>query len=178
MNKTIFTTRLLSILLFSVLFFSFTNKKNHDSSYATTILIEQEDGSWKLQIYSALTAFEHEVHTNYGKDSYKTPEEFNNLVIRHLLKNLFININGKETVIFKNALVKLGHETLAVFDVVGIPKKIRTVLFTNSSFKDVNNNQNTLMILTNGMKKQSFILNNINQHRIKLKVSKKQFIEK
>jgi len=177
MNKKTSTTRVFAILMLSVLFFSF-NKKDHDPIYSNTILIEQENGSWVLQINSALTAFEHEIHTNYGKDSYKTPEEFNTLVLQHLLKNISININNKNTVSFKNGYVKLGHEASAIFEVVGIPKKITKVLFTNSSFKDVYNNENTLMILKKDFKKQNFILNNSNQHSIELKVSKNQFVQK
>ena len=87
MGKKTSTTRVFVIILLSVLFFSF-NKRKHDPGYSNTILIEQVDGSWVLQIRSALTAFEYEVHTNYGKDSYKSPEEFNALVIQHLIKNL------------------------------------------------------------------------------------------
>ncbi|MCX6185292.1 MAG: hypothetical protein NTX74_09780 [Flavobacterium sp.] len=177
MNKKTFTTHVFVIIMLSMLFFSF-NKIDHDPLYSTTILIEQEDGSWVLQIYSALTAFEHEVHTNYGKDSYKTPEEFNTLVIQHVLKNLSITINSKNTVSFKNGYVKLGHEASAVFEVVGIPKKATKVQFTNSSFKDVYNNQNTLMILKKGFKKQIFLLNDSNQHSVELKVSNNQFAQK
>lgn len=175
MNKKTFTTRVFLTIMLSVLF-SF-NVKAHDPSYSSTILIEQEDGSWVLQIHSALTAFEHEVHTNYGKDSYKTPEEFNNLVIQHLLKNLSIKSNSKNTVTFKNGYVKLGHESSAVFEVVGIPKKVTKVLFTNSSFKDVHHNQNTLIISKKGFKKQNFLLNDSNQHSVELKVSKSQFVK-
>ena len=177
MNKKTFTTPVFAIIMLSLLFFSF-NKKNHDASYSNTFLIEQADDSWVLQIHSALTAFEHEVHTNYGKDSYKTPEEFNTLVIQHLLKNLSVKINSNIPLNFKNGYVKLGHETSVVFEVVGIPKKVTKVLFTNSSFKDVYNNQNTLIILKKDFKKQIFLLNDSNQHRIELKVSKNQFVEK
>jgi len=177
MNKKTFTTHVFVIIMLSMLFFSF-NKIDHDPLYSTTILIEQEDGSWVLQIHSALTAFEHEVHTNYGKDSYTTPEEFNALVIQHVLKNLSITFNSKNTVSFKNGYMKLGHETSAVFEVVGIPKKATKVQFTNSSFKDVYNNQNTLMVLKKGSKKQIFLLNDSNQHSIELKVSNNQFAQK
>ena len=79
---------------------------------------------------------------------------------------------------FKNGYVKLGHETSVVFEVLGIPKKVTKVLFTNSSFKDVYNNQNTLIILKKDFKKQNFLLNDSNHHRIELKVSKNQFVEK
>jgi hypothetical protein len=176
MNKKAFTSRVFVIVMLSILFFSFT-KNIHDPLYSNTILIEQGDGSWVLQIQSALTAFEYEVHTNYGKDSYKTPDEFNTLVLQHLIKNLSIKINSKHAVRLENGYVKLGHETSAVFEVVGIPKKVTKILFTNSSFKDVFNNQNSLIILKKGFEKQHFILNNTNEHTVELKESRNQFVQ-
>lgn len=175
MNKKKFTTRVFVIIMLSVLFFSF-DKKIHDPQHANTILIEQGDGSWVLQIRSALTAFEYEVHTNYGKDSYKTPEEFNTLVLQHVIKNLSLKINNKHAARFENGYVKLGHETTAVFEVVGIPKKVTKLLLTNASFKDIYNNQNTLIILKEGFEKQPFLLNDENEHTVKLKTSKNQFV--
>jgi len=169
-TSTIFLTILLSILLSS-----FTSKI-HDPQYASSILIEQEDGSWILQIHSAMTAFEHEVHTNFGKDSYKTAEEFNDIVVKHLLKNITIKINNKNGISLKNGTVKLGHETSVVFKVVGIPKKIETISFTNSNFKDIHNNQNTLIIIKKGFKKQNFLLNKKNEYHVNLKISKNQFV--
>lgn len=162
------------IAIVAILSYSFS-KNTHDPTYSNTILTEQENGTWILQINSALTAFEHEVHTNYGKDSYKTPEEFNALVVQHILKNISIKVNNKKDLIFKNGYVKLGHETSAVFEVVGVPKKLSKVLFTNSSFKDVHHNQNTLIILKKGLKKQQFLLSDDNAHSVKLKVSNGQF---
>ena len=176
MNKNKITKRVFVIIMLSVLFFSF-KKKIHDPSYANTTLTEQVDGFWVLQIHSALTAFEHEVHTNYGKDSYKTPNEFNTLVIEHLKKNIFVKMNGKHSVILENVYVKLGHETKAVFEVVGVPKKVAIVLFTNSSFNDVYNNQNTLIILKKGFEKQRFLLNNKNNYTVELKVSGNQLLQ-
>jgi hypothetical protein len=176
MTRKPFIVRVFAIIILSFLLHSFSGKI-HDPAYSSSILIENDDGSWVLQINSALTAFEHEVHTNYGKDSYKTPEDFNNLVIQHALKNLSFKINTKNTVSFKNGYVKLGHEASVVFEVVGIPEKITEILFTNSSFKDIHNNQNALIILKKGFKKQRFILNDKNKYTSELKVSGNQFVQ-
>lgn len=72
-----------NIVKFLFLFFaiiSFEVALGHNPSNSTTLLIEGKDGSWMLQIRASLTAFEQEVHIRYSKDSYKTPEEFRNLV--------------------------------------------------------------------------------------------------
>jgi hypothetical protein len=55
--------------------------------------------------------------------------------------------------------VKLGLETSVVFKVVGISVKITTISFTNSNFKDITNNQNTIIIIKKGFEKQQFLIN-------------------
>jgi hypothetical protein len=174
MKKMLFVSRLLMSIIVSTLFLSFTSAV-HQPEISSTMLVEREDGAWVLQVRAALTAFEYEVHTHYGKDAYTTPEEFNALVIRHLTENISISINGKEAVSLQNGKVKLGHETTAAFEVDGIPKTIKKVSVFNSSFKDIHDNQSMLMILKKGFKKQRFSLNNKNEHTAQLKASKNQF---
>lgn len=161
-------------LFLSALFCSFTNTV-HQPELSSTMLVEREDGNWVLQVRAALTAFEYEVHTRYGKDSYKTPEEFNALVIRHLSENISIKFNKKEAVVLQNSTVKLGHETNVVFEMQGVPHKIKRILVANASFKDIHENQSALIVVKNGFKKQQFKLDNENAHTAHLKASKNQF---
>ena len=161
-------------LILSSLFFSFTDLV-HQPELSSTMLVEREDGTWVLQIRAALTAFEYEVHTHYGKDSYTTAEEFNALVIRHLMENISITCNGKEAVSLQKGYVKLGHEANVIFEMQGIPQKIKHVLVSNTSFKDIHDNQSALIILKKGFKKQQFKLNNKNKYTAQLKASKNQF---
>jgi len=172
MNK--FKKHLFLTTLLSIVFFSFT-LKIHDPEHSSTILIEQADGTWILQVNSAMTAFEYEVHSNFGENSYKTAEEFNEFVVKRLMKNISIKINNKNDVSLHNGTVKLGHETTVVFKVLGIPKKITTISFTNSIFKDIYNNQNTLIIIKKGFKKQQFLLNKKNDYTVQIKALKNQF---
>jgi hypothetical protein len=174
MKKKISISHLFAGMVLSALFFLFTNAV-HQPELSSTMLVEREDGVWVLQVRAALTAFENEVHNHYGKDSYATPEEFNTLVIRHLMENISITVDGKEAVSLQKGKVKLGHETTAAFEVDGIPKKIKKISVSNSSFKDIHDNQGTLIILKKGFKKQRFLLNNKNEHIVQLKVSKNQF---
>ena len=161
-------------LLLSTLFLSFSNSA-HDPELSSTLLVERNDGTWVLQIRAALTAFEYEVHTHYGKDQYATPEEFNALVVRHLMEKISITFNEKTAATLQNGYVKLGHETMAVFDMNGVPKKINKVMVSNTSFKDIHDSQSALVILKKGLNKQQFWLNTDNEHTARLKASRNQF---
>ena len=57
----------------------------HQPDQSSTMLVEKGEGVWILQVRAALTAFEYEVHHTFGTESYKTPEEFNELVLTHLV---------------------------------------------------------------------------------------------
>lgn len=168
------TSLLHSNIILSTLFFLFTNAV-HQPDLSSTMLVEREDGTWVLQIRAALNAFEYEIHFHYGKDSYTTPEEFNALVIRHLMDNISITCNGAETVYLQKGNVKLGHETNAFFELQGIPKKLKKIGISNTSFKDIQDNQSALIILKKGFKKHQFKLNERNKHTAQLKAIKNQF---
>ncbi len=165
-----------AMVVFTLLSFSFADIL-HNPEHSSTMLIEQEDGTWVLQVRSALTAFEHEVHTNYGKDCYKTPKEFNAYVIQHLTKNISITTNEKNAVTLQNGKVQLGHETVAVFDVVGMPKEVAKISLTNTGFKDIHANQSALVILKKGFTKQQFILSNQNGYTVQLKAEQNKFVQ-
>ena len=53
-------------------------------------MIYEQNGKSILLIKSSLTAFEQEIIYLYVKDSYKTPQEFHLLVIKHFKKNFLI----------------------------------------------------------------------------------------
>lgn len=174
MKKTPLESLLFRYIILSTLFFSFTSAV-HQPDLSSTLLVERNDGTWVLQIRAALNAFEYEVHSHYGKNSYATPEEFNTLVIRHLMDNISITCNGAETVYLQKGTVKLGHETNAFFEIHGIPKKLKKIGISNTSFKDIQDNQSALIILKKGFKKHQFKLNENNKHTAQLKAIKNQF---
>lgn len=175
MKKTFFALQIFSSIFLSVLFLSFTPIK-HQPEISSTMLVEKENGKWILQVRAALTAFEYAIETHYGKDAYKTPEEFNALVIRHLSENLSITFNKNEVIELQNGQVKLGHETNAIFELSNVPKKIKKVMVTNSAFKDIHDNQSALIVLKKGFGKSQFILNNKNKHTARLGSTKNNFV--
>lgn len=143
--------------------------KAHQADVSTTMLVERENNTWVLQISASLTAFQQEIQTHFFETPYKTPEEFQQMVLEHLKNNLFINFNGKN-ISFGNGVVLLGHETKVVFEVFGIPSDVQTVEIKNAAFQDINKNKSSLVLLKKGFNKEHFILNNANNHTLQLYV--------
>ena len=99
------------------------------------------------------------------------------MVLEHLKNNLHFSFNGSEEVSLGHGVVKLGHETKVVFEVVGIPVDINTVLVKNTAFKDIHKNQSVLVLLKEGFDQEHFVLNNANNHTLALKVNGNEFGE-
>lgn len=163
-------------ILSLVLFLSALNAQAHHVDVSSTMLVEQENNSWVLQIKTALTAFEQEIKAKNLETPYKTAEEFQALVIQHVKDNLHIYFNEEDTVTLKNGRIKLGHESNIVFEVVGVPETFNSVYVKNSSFKNIHRNQSALIILKKGFTKKQFILNDKNEHAMHLKVADNQLL--
>ncbi|MBK7637300.1 MAG: hypothetical protein IPJ13_25730 [Saprospiraceae bacterium] len=55
----------------------------------SSLMIYEQGGKSILVIKSALSAFESEIEYSYPKGAYKTPAEFQELVIGHFQKKVF-----------------------------------------------------------------------------------------
>ena len=151
--------------------------KAHQPDLSSTMLIEQGKNQWLLQVRAALTAFEYEIESNYGKDAYSTPEEFRDLVIDHVKKHVSVEFNQLAAVAIQNAYVKLGHETNVVFELTDVPKLINSVRVKNNCFEDINRNQSALIILKEGMAQDQFVLDQSNDHTTTLQVAHSKFVK-
>lgn len=161
-------------IFIAILFFS-TILHAHQPDVSSTVLSKQADGSWILQVKAALTAFEYEVETHNGKDSYDTPQAFQQLVIQHLQKHISIKINGKKAIL-QDGEVQLGHETNALFRLSEVPTTTDKFEVANSSFSDIHHNQSALVIIQEGLVQQQFILNAKNKHTMELSVVGSQLV--
>ena len=161
------------ILFVGVLFITISAKA-HQADVSTTMLVERVNNTWVLQISASLTAFQQEIRAHFAETPYKTPEEFQQMVLKHIKNNLLINFNG-ENISFGEGVVKLGHETKVVFEVFGIPSEIKTVLVKNTAFQDIHKNQSALVLLKEGFNKEHFVLNVANDHTLKLYVDGNTF---
>lgn len=130
----------------------------HQPTTSTTMFSKTENGTWVLQVNSSLTAFESEIHYHYGKDSYKTAQEFEELVIKYLKKHIEVLANNKIVINLNQAYVKLGHETNVVFEIDTIPTPLTLMMVTNNSFKDINRSKSAFIILMDGYEKDHFVL--------------------
>ena len=148
----------------------------HSPTNSTTVLVEGKDGKWMLQIRAALTAYETEVHTRFSVDSYKTQDEFKEKVIEFLKGNIAIVCNGNILVEIKNPIVKLGHETIVLFE-FELPDDFKNLSVQNAGFSNIYMSKNTMLIVREGFGKKNFILEKANNFKIELVVDDKQFNE-
>ncbi|WP_405414660.1 hypothetical protein [Maribacter sp. Asnod1-A12] len=149
----------------------------HSPDASTTMLVEKENNTWVLQISSSLTAFQQEIRTHFAETPYKTPEEFQQMVLEHIKNNLELTYNDGSKITLGQGMVKLGHETKVVFEVFGISSDLEDIHVKNTAFKDIGNSQSALFVFKDGFSKDQFILNNDNNHTLELKVNGNKFIE-
>ncbi len=140
-----------------------------------SLMIYEQNGKTILLVNSSLTAFEGEVEYHYGKDAYKTPEEFNQLVVSYFKENCFVVANS-DTVKFSNVQVQLGHETNLFAELDNVPKSLTSLYVKNALFKDLYSNKCELIMTLNGLPQKQFILNNGNGHEVSLTIENKEWM--
>lgn len=136
----------------------------HQPDISSLTLIEQESGIWTVQINASMTAFQYEVRSAFGEDSYASPEEFNQLVLEHFRKNIMLRINGEDVTLNKG-FVKLGHATAAVFELGDVPVEIEHVWIKNEGFKNIHDSQSIFSIVKHGLNKKTLALSEDNNYQ-------------
>ena len=157
-----------------IFLFGFRAVYAHNPDIASLMIYEQ-NGKSILLLKSSLTAFEGEVNYLFGKDSYKTPETFNQLVVQHFQENLSLVVNGN-TLTFSNIQVQLGHETNLFAEINNLPNKIESFYVRNTVFKDMPNNRCELILSTTGYPQKQYILTRENKHEVTLNVAGKDWV--
>lgn len=162
----------LTLTIIGMLFFtSFLFAHSPDLS---SLMIYEQNGKKFIAIKSSLTAFEEVVVYHYGKDSYKTPQEFNKLAIKHFTKSCFVIINNND-ITFTNLQIQLGHETTLFAELENVPKTITTYYVKNIMFKDMPNNQCELILSHKDLPQKQVILNNENKHEVQFRIEKNKW---
>lgn len=141
----------------------------------SNLMIYEQNGKCFLLIKSSLTAFAGEVDFHFKKNAYKTPEEFEQLVLKLFKRNCFVVIN-RDTVELSSAQVKLGHETTLFAELINPPKKIESYYIRNTFFKDMPSNQCELVLTTKDLPQKQFIFNSGNNQEVNLRVENKQWV--
>lgn len=155
-------------LPFLILIFSNQNSYAHQPDLSSLMIYEQ-DGKSFLAIKSSLSAFESEIEYSYPKGAYKTPEEFQELVIQHFQKKSFLVING-DTIKFFNPQVSLGHETTLFAELSEIPIDIKSMHIKNAIFGDISHSICEVIITLKDIPQKQFLLTSENKHEARLNV--------
>ena len=157
---------------YKVLFFSLLWIGNlafaHNPDFSSIIISKTENGQIVLQLNSSLTAFQQEINYVNGEGAYKSPEEFQNLVLDLFNSRFSFIINEKDTLHFKNSKVFLGHETKIVTEIVDLPEDVKVIQLKNEMFKDIHRNRSLAIFLLDGFPKEKFTLHRDNQHEINI----------
>lgn len=135
----------------------------------SNLMIYEQNGRCFLAIKSSLTAFEGEIDYLFGKNAYKSPEAFQQLVIKHFQNNCLVIIDG-DTTRFVNPHVILGHETTLFAEILDVSDKLTSIYVKNTVFKDMPSNMCEIILSLKGITQKQYILDNSNQHEVKLKV--------
>lgn len=133
----------------------------------SNLMIYEQSGNCFLVIKNSLTAFEGEIDYLFGKNAYKNPEEFQQLVIKHLQNNCLIIMNG-DTVRLNNPKILLGHETTVFATLLNTPKMYTSIYVKNTLFKDMPANMSEVILTLNGLPQKQYILDKGNKHEVKL----------
>ncbi|MGJ8593424.1 MAG: DUF6702 family protein [Aquaticitalea sp.] len=163
-------------IIFSIALLVTLSANAHQPDISTTMLVEQENKTWVLQISASLTAFQQEIRTHFADTPYKTPEEFQQMVLQHIKNNLTLTFNDGQDIRLSEGRIILGHETKVVFKVFGMPSDIKSVFVKNSAFSDIYKSQSALVLLKGGFSKEHFVLNDDNNHTLKLVANNHQFV--
>lgn len=150
----------------------------HQPDLSTLVLVEKEPNSWVLQMTASLTAFQQEVQHHFSSTPYKTPQEFQEMVLQLIKNQLEITVGGDVEITLNKGVVQLGHETKVVFEVIGIPKTLEEITVKNTVFKDIYKSQSVLVLIKENINKKQFILNNANNHTVSLYVNDDTLVQK
>ncbi len=141
----------------------------------SSLMIYEQNGKSILLIKSSLTAFEGEMDYHFGKDAYKTPEAFQELVIAHFRKNCVVTINN-QTIKFVNHQVILGHETSLFAELSNPPKPIASLYVKNTVFKDIPNNLCEVILSMGNLPQKQLLLGANYQYAAQLNIENGSWI--
>lgn len=135
----------------------------------SSILVYQQNGRYFLELKSSIVAFEGEVNFHFGKDSYKTPEEFNELAIKHFKRSCVVVVN-RDTIKYINPQIQLGHETTLLVELENMPQKVNHFYIRNVFFKDMPNNQSDFFFSYDSLQINRYVMNDKNNHEVNIKI--------
>ena len=146
----------------------------HSTTQSSTVLVEDAEGKWTLQIRGALAAFKSVVQTEYSEEAYRTPKEFENLVFQLIEQKVKLSIDGN-AISIKDGHIRLGHEAIIVYHIEA-PSEFGKVAIKNTLFKSIFNSKNTFLVLKSGVKKKMFALNKTSKYSAHIAIKNNEFV--
>ncbi|MDI1323255.1 MAG: hypothetical protein PSV36_10930 [Algoriphagus sp.] len=145
-------------LLIALLFFSPGMLMAH-TPLISSIRIFLEDGVWKLNLSSALTAFQFELQEKYPELvlSEMSEDQILSLMISHTKNTVSLEVNG-EAILLQNGMVHPGHQTDLLFDLKEMPENMEEISLTMKSFESITQHS-SLLILPDQKNGQNFVIN-------------------
>ncbi|MFD1551547.1 hypothetical protein DNU06_03415 [Putridiphycobacter roseus] len=144
--------------------------KAHSPNISSTIIAQQEDQKWILQIVTSMRAFQTIFKNNLGENAYSSIEEFKKLVLSHLKNNIKIVCDDQKVINISNGKISLGHEMKVAYPLINMPNDFRKIQVSNKSFTQFHNSKSTLIILKNGVISKPLELNKNNDFQLNLKI--------
>jgi len=162
------------VVWLAVVIASFQTALAHQPDLSSLMIYEQ-NGKSILLIKSSLTAFEGEIDYHFGKNAYKTPQAFQELVIAHFQKNCVITLNH-QTIKFVNIQVVLGHETSLFAELSNPPQAITSLYVKNTVFKDIPNNLCEVILSIGNLPQKQLLLGSNYQYEAQLNIENGSWI--
>ncbi|MEP2278974.1 hypothetical protein [Maribacter sp.] len=149
----------------------------HNPEFSSIIISKTENGQIVLQLNSSLTAFQQEINYIHGEGAYKSPEEFQELVLQLFRSRFFFILNNNDTLQFKNPKVILGHETKIIAEIIDLPLKTKSIELRNEIFYDLYNSQSAVIFSLNEFPKTKYTLNKENLNTINVSLEDGKWID-
>ncbi|RMD75291.1 MAG: hypothetical protein D6818_01920, partial [Bacteroidetes bacterium] len=140
----------------------------HRPELSSTLLVEQAEGLWVLQVRGALAAFDYEVRARHGDTAYASIDQFEALVREDLRTHIRLTANDTARATLTDARVRPGHETVVTFRVRGLPDHIESLQLANTFFADIARSQNLLIVHEKEQAPARFVLQADNAFAIAL----------
>ncbi len=153
---------------FIILLFCLNQLSAHQADLSATMLAEQEEGTWVVQITAALTAFEYEIHQRFGEDAYQNAAEFQELVRQCVLDEFNLSFNDLPPVLAQPPIVRLGHETTVLMEFKTFKEAPSRVAIQHTVFKHIGSSQSAFVIHKEGLKSKQVMLNSNNDYQATL----------
>ncbi len=133
----------------------------------SSLMIYQQNDKYLLIIKSSLGAFESEIEYKNGKNAYKTPKEFQDLVIQRFEKHCLVKVDN-QIVPLINPYVTIGHETTVFAELKNFPEKFSEIQVESTVFEDMPKSICEVILTLSNLPQKQYLLTKENNRQVTL----------